>query len=110
MEKNISAWRWFTTYSGCPNSLPSKLKFIPGNVVLFVLVVIFFRLDTQKRRAKEHGKEQENYEQLLLAELGAAHGHGHGETADQKDSRVRRTPAHGNGLTGGGEILKYISR
>src|SRR6266478_8739658 len=65
-----------------------EIKTRAGNVVLFILGVIFDGLDAEKNGAKKQSQDKKECDELLFSDLGGPDRHGHGQAAGDEDDGV----------------------
>ena len=64
-----------------------------GDVVLNEFVVVLDALDAEEDGAEDQGGNEEEGDELFLADLGGPDGHGHGEAAADQDDGIDGAPA-----------------
>ncbi len=64
------------------------VKAAAGDEMVVEFLLVFDGLDAKKDGTKSKGGDEENADELLLADLGRPDGHGHGQAAHDKDNGV----------------------
>ena len=70
------------------------------------MLVIFEALDHQEGRTENHGENQHQLQDLLLAQMSRAHRQRHGQAADDQNRGVGRAERRVHEIAGGGERLR----
>src|SRR3979409_1718249 len=67
---------------------------LAGNQIVWILVAVLDRFDSQKRRPQDHRQDETDDRVALFTDLSAVDGHRHSETADDQDRCVDGAEAY----------------